>query len=647
MFRRVTPPILALLLAACQGSAAPTANARPPISGANASSRPTAVPKVGTSPGAAASSAPTSLDANFQAPTIASITGTVTAPASLVAAGGLNLIGADGGSLVAAGAGNLVAAGAGNLVAAGAGNLVAAGPSRASLRSGAFLRPGDRGGNYALAQAAAPPGFKPVARARVYLTAGDAVLPIAPVETDDQGNYRFPKVPSGLTYQVVVSIITPAGKTGRLAALVQPDAKGAVADISPVTTMVCAAVVGTKTSLGHVDPASIKAATDTLGQLIAGQSGADIDLGNPGSLPGKVEALVASSSTAKDALATLKGAVEKDPRSLDEMAAMIKTLDFVTCAVADVVAAPTPNVPGDLPAAPSAIAVAGETIYLGDRERRRVVVLEAGAFDRAIDGVEPLALAVAGGALYVGDAGAGKLLRIAADGTRTDLAADQAYEPTAIAVAADGTVYFADGLRHAIYRVEAAGGPPTLLVGGKPGHADGAGAAARLYRPSGLALVGSSLYVADAGNRRIRRIDLAGLATIGAYAGSGAAGAVDGSGTAASFGYPAAIAADGQGTLWVADASAGTVRRITGAGAVETVLEGGCVLDAGGLTFTGGLTFAGTALYLLDGDRVVRRPVGPQPSPTPTGTPGPTASPAPLATQLPAPTPSATGTPII
>ena len=53
---------------------------------------------------------------------LAAITGQVTAPSSLVAAGGLNLIGNDGSSMVAAGAGNMVAAGGGNMVAAGGGN---------------------------------------------------------------------------------------------------------------------------------------------------------------------------------------------------------------------------------------------------------------------------------------------------------------------------------------------------------------------------------------------------------------------------------------------------------------------------------------------------------------------------------------------
>ncbi len=618
MTRRASLVLLAVLLAtSCASPANPPSTSKAPSAGAGTSAKVTTPPPAPSGSGAASTLPGTGADTApvITAPrTITAIAGTVTAPANLVAAGGLNLIGADGATMVAAGAGNLVAAGAGNIVAAGAGNLVAAGA-----------------GNYSLAQAATPPGFKPVARARVYLTSGDAVLPIAPVETDDQGRYRFPQVPSGVTYQVVVSIITPAGKTGRLASLVKPETTGAVADVSPFTTMVCASVVGQKKALGDIDPAGFKAAAEEIGKLIAAESGTTVDLGDPAALSGKVATLVATSSVATAALASVKATVETAPRGAEDLAKLIQDLKVSTCAVADVVAAPTPGVPGDLPSAPSAIAVAeDDTVYLGDRERRRIVVLRGGAFDRAIEGFEPLSLAAAGGSLYVGDADSGKVVKVAADGTRTDLAADQAYEPTAIAVAEDGTVYFADATRHAIYAV-AAGGTPTVLVGGKPGYADGAGAAARLYRPSGLALVGNALYVADAGNRRIRRIDLGAIASISAFAGSGGTGAVDGTGTAARFGYPAAIAADGAGTLWVADAAAGTIRRITTAGVVETVLNGGCVLDAKGLTYGGGLTFARFALYVIDGDRIVRRPVGPQPTATPatapSGSPSPSASP--------------------
>lgn len=631
MNRRLSLALLAAVsLAAC---ASPAPNT-PRASGSGTISKTTPGP-VGPSAGNGGANNPTSgpSTAGSTAPVLAplravtAIAGTVTAPASLVAAGGLNLIGADGATLVAAGAGNMVAAGAGNLVAAGAGNIVAAGAGNLISDDGSNIVAAGAG-NYAL-KAAGTGAFLPVPRARVYLTAGDVVLPIAPVETDEDGNYTFPKVPAGVTYQVVVSVITPAGKTGRLASLVRPDEKGAVANVSPVTTMVCAATVGTKKGLGDVDPSALKAATDAVGELIAKVTGEGIDLADPKSLPAKVEALVATDAAASTKLGVLKTAVAADPKDAAAIGALIESLDVATCAVGDVLAAPSLASADDfsLPAAPSAIAVApDETLYLGDRERGRVVVIgpdrpdagrqPAATATRVIDGVEPLALAVAGDALYVGDAKEGQVLRIAADGTRTALTTDQRYEPTAIAVAEDGTVYFTDATRHAVFSVGAAGGAATLLVGGRPGFADGEGANAKLYRPSGLALVGNALYVADAGNRRIRRVTLGGAPAIAAFAGSGAAGDADGAAAEARFGYPAAIAADGTGTLWVADAATGTIRRVTTAGVVETVLDGGCVLDAKGLGFHGGLTFARAALYVLDGDRVVRRPVGPQPSPS-------------------------------
>ena len=50
----------------------------------------------------------------------------------------------------------------------------------------------------------------------------------------------------------------------------------------------------------------------------------------------------------------------------------------------------------------------------------------------------------------------------------------------------------------------------TTLAGsaGEPGSTDGAGASARFNFPTGLAVDGGSLFVADSGNSTIRKIDL-------------------------------------------------------------------------------------------------------------------------------------------
>jgi sugar lactone lactonase YvrE len=81
-----------------------------------------------------------------------------------------------------------------------------------------------------------------------------------------------------------------------------------------------------------------------------------------------------------------------------------------------------------------------------------------------------------------------------------------------IAVDTQGTVYVADTDNHTIRKITAAGVVSTLAgSAGISGNADGVGAAARLFRPLGVAVDGAgSVYVADSGNRSIRKIDAAG-----------------------------------------------------------------------------------------------------------------------------------------
>jgi DNA-binding beta-propeller fold protein YncE len=111
-----------------------------------------------------------------------------------------------------------------------------------------------------------------------------------------------------------------------------------------------------------------------------------------------------------------------------------------------------------------------------------------------------------------------------------------------------------------------------VLAGGECGFADGVGEAARFDHPQGLAVFGDRLFVADAFNHRIRVLDLQTRA-VTTWAGSGAAGAVDGIGTAAQFNYPQDVALDGKGNLLIADSGNALVRRASLAtGQVTTVV---------------------------------------------------------------------------
>jgi hypothetical protein len=80
-----------------------------------------------------------------------------------------------------------------------------------------------------------------------------------------------------------------------------------------------------------------------------------------------------------------------------------------------------------------------------------------------------------------------------------------------LTVGGDGYIYLADGQANAIYRIAADGSEVLLLAGGQSGpFADGTGCAATFSQPHGLAWLqtsqGKVLFVADTGNRRIRKL---------------------------------------------------------------------------------------------------------------------------------------------
>lgn len=152
-----------------------------------------------------------------------------------------------------------------------------------------------------------------------------------------------------------------------------------------------------------------------------------------------------------------------------------------------------------------------------------------------------------------------------------------------VSVDATGKVYVADTENNCIRAVSSAGAASTLaglgINGG--GFADGAAAAARFNIPGAVVVTKSGdLYVADAGNSRIRKVTSAGVVTT--LAGSGDATFVDGTGAAASFNNPSGIAADGAGNLYVADLSNHRVRKVTPAGVVTTFAGSGAAASGDG-----------------------------------------------------------------
>ena len=142
--------------------------------------------------------------------------------------------------------------------------------------------------------------------------------------------------------------------------------------------------------------------------------------------------------------------------------------------------------------------------------------------------------------------------------------------PVGIAVDTAGTVYVADSNNHAIRKVTAAG-VVTTLAGGSSGFADGTGSAARFALPSGVTVDSAgTVFVADTQNETIRQVTAAGVVTTLAGA-AGVLGGLDGIGGGARFNNPQTVTVDSAGTVYVADTSNDTIRKITPGGVVTTL----------------------------------------------------------------------------
>jgi sugar lactone lactonase YvrE len=101
----------------------------------------------------------------------------------------------------------------------------------------------------------------------------------------------------------------------------------------------------------------------------------------------------------------------------------------------------------------------------------------------------------------------------------------------------------------------------------------GQATAAELYKPSGVAVDATgNLYVADNQNNVIRKITVSGI--ISTVAGNGTSLGYNGDGiqaTAAELSYPAAVAVDAAGNIYIADATNNLVRKVNTAGIITTV----------------------------------------------------------------------------
>jgi sugar lactone lactonase YvrE len=193
--------------------------------------------------------------------------------------------------------------------------------------------------------------------------------------------------------------------------------------------------------------------------------------------------------------------------------------------------------------------------------------------------------------------------------------------PYGVAVDVAGNVYVADTVNNLIREVKSVpGGVAVWTVAGLSGGTgsdDGTASTARFNFPDAIAVDRfNNLYVADAVNDVIRKITPAG--TVTTFAGmANYLGSADGAGAAARFSFPAGVAVDAGGYVYVSDSLNFTVRKITPGGMVTTLAgqagvsgtTDGLGTNALFLNPTGIALDSGTNIYVADGNLI--RKIGP------------------------------------
>lgn len=146
-------------------------------------------------------------------------------------------------------------------------------------------------------------------------------------------------------------------------------------------------------------------------------------------------------------------------------------------------------------------------------------------------------------------------------------------DPYGITIDVFGNLIVGDRQNQKIRKITASGLVSTIAGNTSFGSFDATGTAATFNSPRGVAVDASgSIYVADYGNNKIRKISAEGV--VSTFAGSGSGGLLDGIGTAARFNRPYGVAVDAAGNVFVTDDNY-SIRKITAAGEVTTVAGNG------------------------------------------------------------------------
>jgi uncharacterized protein (TIGR03437 family) len=179
----------------------------------------------------------------------------------------------------------------------------------------------------------------------------------------------------------------------------------------------------------------------------------------------------------------------------------------------------------------------------------------------------------------------------------------QLRDPRHMTIDRAGNIYFTEGLAHRVRKISPAGIITTVAGTGQAGFSGDGGPAARaqLNLPVGIAVDrAGNLFISEKENHRIRRITPSGIISTVAGTGQKAYSGDGGVAAQAALNAPAGLVFDQEGSLYVADEGNHRVRRISPAGIMTTVAGTGLV----GLSGDGGpatqATFASPTAVVVD-----------------------------------------------